>query len=110
MKKILIIFALVGITTFISCEKIANTTWVYYDETWCFDKWGNSNVPENEKKKNIKAYLESKGIKVLKVQITDNRAEYEVLCKACNCIDGYKIQCKIKESDLGKAINENFYQ
>ena len=33
-----------------------------------------------------------------------------VSCKACNCITGAKIRCKIDEADLQKALNENFYQ
>ena len=83
------------------------TIWVYYDETNCFDKWGNVEVSIKEKKKNIKKYLASKNIIVLKLEIT-NEGILET-CTGCSCTTGNRINCKIYESDLQKAINENFY-
>ncbi len=110
MKKIRIIISfLIGTTTFNSCEKITDTTWVYYDETKCFDPWGlQDNVLEKGKKENIKKYLKDKKIKVFEIKIfSDGIAE---ACKACHCKNGNRIHVEIRKKDVSKIINEGFYQ
>ena len=107
MKKLMIVISIVFVSiAFTACQK--DTIWVYYNETKCFDKWGQDNVPNKDKIKNVKKYLQSKQIHVFKVEITDDGIQEE--CKACFCKTGKRIRCKINENDLHKAINENFYQ
>jgi len=107
MKKLIILLAIISATVFFTACK-ESTTWVYYDETGCFDKWGNHDVPDKDKVKNVKKYLRSKQINVLELEIT-NDGTLEA-CFACDCRTGKRIKCKIYESDLHKVINENFYQ
>lgn len=91
-----------------SCEKLANTTWMYYDETGCADAWGVSNVPENEKKKNIEKHFKNIGIKIFKTEIINDGTRE--LCFSCGCKSGKRIKCKIKERDVVPMRNEGFYQ
>ncbi|MDD3629771.1 MAG: hypothetical protein PHF55_01905 [Bacteroidales bacterium] len=109
MKTMLIlIISFVGIATFSSCEKLVDTTWVYYNETYCADAWGQSTVPEDEKKKNIEKHFKNKGIKIFKIEINDDGTPES--CFSCGCKTGKIIKCKIKESDVATMINEEFYQ
>lgn len=109
MKTMLIILcSLIGITTFNSCEKLTDTTWVYYDETWCMDPWGNADIEKSEKIKKIQKYLKDKKIKAFEVNIVNDGTMDP--CDACHCKSGKRIHSKIKENDLNKAINEGFYQ
>jgi hypothetical protein len=106
MKYLIITATVLASVLFTACKK--DTTWVYYDETQCMDKWRSSNVSDNEKIKNVKEYLESKDIQVLNVEILTDGPYVD--CDACSCTTGKRIKCEIKESDLEKAINERFYQ
>lgn len=109
MKTMLIlIISFVGIATFNSCEKLTNTAWVYYNETYCADAWGQNTVPEDEKKKNIEKYFKDKGIKIFKVEITDDGTLD--LCESCGCKSGKRIKCKIKEDDVESMKKAGFYQ
>lgn len=103
-----ILVSLIGIATFNGCEKITDTTRIYYDETFCADPWGQSSVADDDKKKNIEKYLKGKSIKIFKVEILNDRTPD--LCKSCGCKSGKRISCKVKKSDLNKAINVGFYQ
>jgi hypothetical protein len=109
MKKIIFPISLVFATASFSCEKIYNTTWVYYDETRCADSWDtNENTPENEKIKAVEEYFKDKGIKIFKIEIAkDGTPE---ACDACHCKSGNRTKCKIKERDLSKMEKEGFYQ
>ncbi len=109
MKTIIILITIVIATTIISCEKLYNTIWVYYDETKCANSWGtNENTLENERIKAVEEYFEDKGVKIFAVEITkDGTLEF---CRACHCRTGNRIKCKIKESDLSKMEKEGFYQ
>ena len=106
MKARFIYLILLVSCSFTACQK--DTIWVYYDETYCSDKWGDSDVPDNKKIKNVKKYLKSKEISVFKIEISYTGA-YEI-CQACTCKSGNVIKCKISETDLQKSINENFYK
>ena len=107
MKRFIILITILAANfTFTACQK--DTIWVYYDETYCADKWGVANVPDKEKIKNIKKHLRKQHIQVFKVEIIgDGTLE---VCKACFCKTGKRIRCKINEDDLPKAINEKFYK
>ena len=94
--------------TFNSCEKITDTVWVYYDETYCTDSWGKSSLTEKEKKNNIESYLDNLGVKVFKVKISEEGTPDS--CFSCGCKSGNIIKCKIKEKDIDILINEGFYQ
>ena len=107
MKRIIIFLSTTALLLCINaCEK--SIPWVYYDETGCSDQWGHANVPDKDKVKNVKEYLKSKQIRVLKVEIA-NDGTFEP-CMACHCKTGKRIKCKINKNDLDKVINENFYQ
>lgn len=110
MKNMTIItLALIGMTTFSSCDKINDTTWVYYEETGCADPWGTTeNTSETDKNKAVKAYFKDKGSKIYKIEITDE-GTFEA-CKACHCKTGKLIKCKIKDEDVDIFLNEGFYQ
>lgn len=105
---IFLIMSLIGLATFNSCEKFTDTTWMYYDETYCADPWGQNTVPDDDKKKNVEKYLENKDIKIFKVEITSDGTPEN--CYSCGCKTGKRIKCKIKESDVSAMKNENFYQ
>jgi transposase len=107
MKKLIIIVSTIFLSfLFSSCKK--DTIWVFYDETGCSDKWGVANVMDDKKTKDVKKYLKQKGIHIVTLEITnDGIAEG---CFACHCKTGRRIKCEIYETDLQKAVNENFYQ
>jgi len=94
--------------SFTGCEKLTNTTWVYYNETYCADVWGQNTVPEDEKKKTIKKHFKDKGIRIFKVEITADGTPDS--CFSCGCKTGKRIKCKIKEKDVTAMKNEGFYQ
>ncbi|MDY0368762.1 MAG: hypothetical protein WCR58_01745 [Bacteroidales bacterium] len=104
----ILMMSLIGLLSFSGCEKISDTTWVYYDETYCADPWGYNTVSDNEKKKNVEKYLKDKSIKVFKIEITHDGVQEN--CFACGCKTGKRIKCKVKESDKGTILNEKFYQ
>ena len=108
MKKIIILITLVISTASFSCEKIYNTTWMYYDETYGLDPWGQSTVIDEDKKKNVEKYLKGKGIKVFKVEITSDGIKE--ICFSAGCKSGKRIKCKIRENDITAMKNEKFYQ
>ncbi|MBI2721093.1 MAG: hypothetical protein HYX39_02845 [Bacteroidetes bacterium] len=109
MKKASFFYILlVTIVTLTNCQKLIQTSWVYYDETACADPWGDSNNDESSKKNNVKNYLKDKDIKVFEVQIlNDGTLE---LCYSCGCKTGHRIKCKIKSKDKANAIALNFYE
>ena len=109
-KLIVYILFLLLVSVFVTnCNKQQSTNIirVYYNETKCSDKWGSSNIPENEKKQNIIMYFENLGIRIYDIQIVNDGTSEE--CKACFCKTGYRIHCKINKDDLSKFKTENFY-
>ncbi len=108
ITMLIILISLIGITTFDSCEKITDTTWVYYDETYCADPWGPNTDTEDEKKKNIEKHFKDKGIIIFEVEIIDDGIPES--CFSCGCETGKRIKCKIKESDVDAMKTEGFYQ
>ena len=116
MKPIIILITLIIAATTIGCEKIYNTAWVYYDETFGTNPWSSYinvavDTPENEKIKAVEEYFKDKGIKIFKIEITkDNPPINGILCLVPHCETGYRVKCKIKEKDLSKMEKEGFYQ
>lgn len=108
MKKILIILVLIGTATLSSCEKTINTTWVYYDETYCSDPWGNSGVFEEEKKINVVKYFEEKNIKIYAIEVLYDGKKEE--CEACHCHSEIRIKCRVKKKNVKAMLNASFYQ
>ena len=92
---------------FSDCTK-SNYRWVYYDETKCADKWDYKNNQE-ELKKNVVAYMGSKGVKIYEIEIYTDVSAAES-CSDCNCKSGRKFQCKIKKTDVADAKKEGFFQ
>jgi len=109
MKTMIVLLAsFMGIVTLNGCEKLVKTSWVYYDESYCADPWGNNSVQTDEKKENIETHFKDKGIKIFKVEILDDRTPES--CFSCRCKTGNRIKCKIKERDVTEMENEGFYQ
>lgn len=65
-------------------------------------------MPENEKIKAVKNYLEEQNIRVSRVKITKDGTNMP--CDACFCTTENRIHAKINENDLDKASNEGFYR
>lgn len=120
MKAIIFLITIVIATTATSCEKLYNTIWVYYDETFCTNPWSSIinigvDTPKDEKIKAVEEYFKDKGIKIFKIEIEEDETLLDfypdsIICLACHCKTGYRIKCKIKESDLSKMEKEGFYQ
>lgn len=106
MRTILILF--LGILTLSSCEKTTNTTWVYYNETYCADPWEQANVSKEEKKNNIVKYFKEQGIKIYAIEILNDGTPE--MCEACHCKSGVRIKCKVKKKEVEAMLNVNFYQ
>lgn len=88
------------------CSK-TNYRWLYYDETYCADKWDRHMV--NEKlKENIVSYLNGRGIKVVEIEIFSDRVAES--CSACTCKSGRRIKCKVRKRSVKDLKNEGFYQ
>ena len=104
MRKIILCLAVI-LLLFAACEK--DTVWVYYDETIGNDKWASTPTHRNTTK-NLKKYLRSKQIQFYKVEYTSDGIVDP--CRCSNCRTGTRVHCKIDESDLSKALEENFYQ
>jgi hypothetical protein len=91
----------------LGCGKSMSVKWVYYDETQCADKWDFS--PINEKlKENVTNYLNSKDIKVLEIEIFNDRTPDA--CTSCNCKTGRRVKVKVKKRDLSEIKSEQFYE
>ena len=81
--------------------------WMNYDETSCADKW-SFDLNNERLKDNVTAYLDSKGIKVLEIEIfVDGTAE---TCLACTCKTGRRIKCKVKKKEEDNLQGEGFYK
>lgn len=106
MKTLFVLISI--ILTMNSCEKIADTTWVYYDETECSDPWGvtSDDISEKEKKQVIEDYLKENNLKVYKTEISNEREPEG--CKSCFCKTGVIIKCKVKVKDEAEFINLGF--
>lgn len=91
-----------------SCEKIVDTTWVYYDETSCSDAWGNSTLADHAKEKALKEYLNDKNIKTF--EVVSSKSKTPEACDACHCKTGVVFECKIRDKHLDKSILLEFYQ
>jgi hypothetical protein len=107
MKRIAILILIFTGILFSACKN--DTIWVYYDETFCSDQWGNSDISDKDKMKEVKKYLKSKQISVLKIEIIFDETPSIIMCEACHCKSGKIIKCEINEEDLEKAFKENFY-
>lgn len=109
-SKLLILVLFFGLTSFSSCKKTSNLTWLYYDETGCNNFWMNFTPisTESELIEVVIDYLDSKEIKVLKIKILkDGNRE---ACRACNCKTGRRIHIQVRNSDMNKAKEKGFYQ
>ncbi len=88
-----------------SCSKQRKSTWMYYDETSCADKWAFHNTNEILKDNAMK-YLESKKITVYEMEIF--RFTEPETCSACTCKTGRRYKAKVKNGDVKEAKREGF--
>ncbi len=95
--------------TITGCQKLVKTSWVYYDETYCSDPWGYSDVEYQRKINNIEKYFKDKKIRIFKTEILlDGITD---ACDACGCKSGIRIKCKINSKDKSEMIAaNNFYE
>jgi len=90
----------------LNCSK-SKFVWMYYNETSCSDKW-SYDINNEKLKDNVTAYLDSKGIKVLEIEIyVDGTAE---VCTACTCKTGRRIKVKVKGREEDNLQGEGFYK
>ena len=94
--------------TIIGCEKLVKTSWVYYDETYCSDPWGNADVDDAKKPDNVEKYFKGKKIRIFKVEILSDGMMDS--CYSCGCKSGKRIRCKIKTKDKSEMKAVNFYE
>jgi hypothetical protein len=105
-KRILIL-AVLSIFIIAGCGKAKNVKWVFYDETYCADKWEKS-LNNERLKQNVTDYLEKKNIKVFEMEIFSDRTPDA--CQDCACKSGRRIKCKVKRSDVSDVKREGFYE
>lgn len=108
MKHLLIIFFLLGLCMITGCKKSQDTTWVYYDETYCSDPWGEIGATDGERKEGIAEYLQSEGLNIFRIEITNEGDEQ--FCYACHCTTGKLIKCEILEKDFSEIETLGFYR
>ena len=109
MKKLTLLTCIfLTILALTSCEKLTKTSWVYFDETYCADPWGDYDSDNSKKTDNVKKYLKDNNIRVFKVQVNNDGTQE--LCKSCGCKSGNRIKCKIKSKDKSKAVALKFYE
>ena len=98
LSTVLLLFAI----GFSACKK--DTVWVYHDIT----RSDVSTVNGIGCVKAAKKYLRSKNIQVFKAEFTSDGTLDP--CSCSDCRTGKRIKCEIREEDLDKATEENFYQ
>ena|SRR5688572_28335716 len=92
---------------FLQCAKSGKTSWVYYNQTQCADKWGSYTSNEDLKSK-ITTYCDSKSIEVFDIEIfTISEAD---ACLDCTCKTGRRIKLKVMKRDLDEIKTEGFYE
>ncbi len=90
-------------------EETLITAWVYFDETYCADPWGNSNDSESEKLINIENYLNDLNVAVFEIEISEENVPET--CLSCGCHSGFVIKLHIKEEDVSVLITaDDFYE
>ncbi|HQQ93859.1 MAG TPA: hypothetical protein PLQ93_04855 [Bacteroidia bacterium] len=91
----------------LACTKPSNIRWVYYNQTYCSDKWGAYSNNEDLKVK-ITEYCKSKNIDVYDIEIYSNGTADN--CLDCTCKTGKRIKLKVKKRDLEDIKKEGFYE
>lgn len=110
MKYQLIFITLTLFAALASCKKDDESTIFYWDETGCADPWKqNSDDTEEERKAEIKRYLENQNVKVKRIEFEFDQAKQQ-LCYACHCTTGRVIIVKVAWSDEQIMKKLNFYQ
>lgn len=108
MKHLPINFFLLVFCIFSGCKKTQDTIWVYYDETYCSDPWGDIGTSDAERKEGIAKYLQGEGINIFRIEITNEGNEQ--FCYACHCTTGKFIKCEISEEDISEIKALGFYR
>ena len=94
--------------SFFQCDKFSSSTWLYYNQTSCSDKWGLYTNFDDLKQK-VENYIQTKkSIKVYDVEVLSNGPEQN--CLACTCTTGNIIKLKVMTGDVAelKAISAVF--
>jgi hypothetical protein len=94
--------------SFFQCDKFSSSTWLYYNQTSCSDKWGLYTNFDNLKQKVENYILTKKSIKVYDVEVLSNGPEQN--CLACSCTTGNIIKLKVMTGDVAELKTEGFYE
>ena len=84
------------------CEKISTKTWVYYNETGCYDEWEVSKKDNNITIESLSVYLNNNGIEVFDIEI--NWANEKNKNEPCITGRRYEVQIKKKDVDIIKGL------
>ncbi len=94
--------------SFFQCDKFSSSTWLYYNQTSCSDKWGLYTNFDDLKQKVENYILTKKSIKVYDVEVLSNGPEQN--CLACTCTTGNIIKLKVMTGDVAELKTEGFYE
>ena len=113
MKNIILLIILSILICFIlfNCEKQQDLTssWYYYDETYCSNKWGiTNNIPNDELVPIVFDYLDNKNIEVLDMEIFFNHSILQN-CDSCQCKTGKRIRIHTYDENNEILTSELFY-
>mgnify|MGYP003510914229 CR=1 FL=1 len=82
----------------------------YWNQTKCADPWNTGENDSNEETKiAVKTYLLSNNISVLNLDF-DTKSPLDIYCESCGCGTGQRIIVEVKNSDIVKMEELNFYQ
>jgi hypothetical protein len=82
------------------CKNTQSTTCVFYEQTGCFDPWGN-HPDEKELIHRFIEHFDRLGVYVKDVCV-DHKGTQD-LCLACTCRTGIRFLARVKNSELKKA-------
>lgn len=82
----------------------------YWNQTKCADPWNTGeNNSNGETEIAIKAYLENENVVVRDLDF-DNNSPLATDCESCGCGTGQRIIVDVKDSDISKMEELEFYQ
>ena len=84
--------------SFFQCDKFSPSTWLYYNQTSCSDKWGLYTNFDDLKQK----------VENYDVEVLSNGPEQN--CLACTCTTGNIIKLKVMTGDVAELKTEGFYE
>ena len=82
----------------------------YWNQTKCADPWNTGQNNSNEETKiAVKTYLLNNNINVLNLDF-DTNSPLDIYCESCACGTGQRIIVEVKDSDIHKMDELDFYR